>query len=1057
MRSNTRLSYALAVTLLLGLSLFSTRNASAANFTVNSLLDTPDASLTDGVCADSSAMCTLRAAIQQANANTLDDAIGFSVTGTINLTGELPDLLTNMTINGPGSSRLAVRRNSGGDYRIFTTYGLNVAISGLTITNGKAPDGPFTGFTKHPGLPGGGIFVGRSVTLTLTGCVISGNSSGAPGDGLSGGPPPDSSPGGGIYNEGRLTMNNCTVSDNRVPERGPKGDGGGIYSSGDLNMTNCIVSNNSTFNGLLNKGGGIYAAGKTTIANSTVRGNRGANGGGIYNRGEMTVGGSTISDNSTAGGPGGGIYGDGYTTINSSTITGNFTPDGASGSQSGGSSGVGGGIANDSNMTLTDCTVSGNRTGRGGAAQNIGGVGGSGGAGGGILNTASMTIINSTINNNVTGDGASTPFGFSGTAGSGGRGGGIATHAGFPGRLLTITNSTISGNITGRGGRSGGVTAGAGNGGDGGGISNASGSEALKLSNSTVVLNEVGVAGDDSGRDGRGGGIDGAAQIRSTIVAYSNARPGPGRDLFGNFVSFGYNFIGRGNGACCFNNTDQVGTDSLPLAPLIGPLAANGGSGHTLTHALLPGSEAIDKGLAQDIDGQPVTTDQRFVTRPADDPSIPPAPGGDNSDIGAFERRSTDSVSPSLLTTVQFGAVTSLPTEGCVQTQVTLTRAGPKNGTTQATYAVTDQTASQRGDFTYSTGRVTFAPGEDTKTVPVLISEDAYAEGPEDLLVVLTSVKGGNIGAPNRITVQIDDDDTTDGDTNPIDDDAVFVGQHYHDFLNRHADSEGQAFWTSQLASCGGDTACRDAKRENVSAAFFLSVEFQQTGYFVIRVNKAAFGDRPGNPRYLPFLEETQAVASGAVVGQPGFDALLESNRRRYAEEFVVRPEFKAAHDGQSAEQYADSLFANTGATPTQEERDAAVSAFGSGDTAGRAAGLRSVVESESVYNKLYNPAFVLMQYFGYLRRNPDNLPDNNFDGYNFWLDKLNSFSRPGENVADERVALSRVRRAEMIKVFIISGEYRGRFQGEPNRGAQFGPVAMLWGGGHAVARSSPQ
>ncbi|MGB8507079.1 MAG: hypothetical protein WCD76_01625, partial [Pyrinomonadaceae bacterium] len=104
------------------------------------------------------------------------------------------------------------------------------------------------------------------------------------------------------------------------------------------------------------------------------------------------------------------------------------------------------------------------------------------------------------------------------------------------------------------------------------------------------------------------------------------------------------------------------------------------------------------------------------------------------------------------------------------------------------------------------------------------------------------------------------------------------------------------------------------------------------------------------------------------------------------------------------------------------------------------------VVESGSVYNKLYNPAFVLMQYFAYLRRNPDNAPDNNFNGYNFWLSKLNQFTRPGEDARDERVALARVRRAEMVRAFIISGEYRGRFQGDSNRGEQFGSISMLKG-----------
>jgi hypothetical protein len=68
------------------------------------------------------------------------------------------------------------------------------------------------------------------------------------------------------------------------------------------------------------------------------------------------------------------------------------------------------------------------------------------------------------------------------------------------------------------------------------------------------------------------------------------------------------------------------------------------------------------------------------------------------------------------------------------------------------------------------------------------------------------------------------------------------------------------------------------------------------------------------------------------------------------------------------------------------------------------------------------------LEYFGYLRRNPNDAPDNNFQGYNFWLAKMNSFTQPGENVRDEQVALRRVRRAEMVTAFITSGEYRQRF-----------------------------
>ena len=110
--------------------------------------------------------------------------------------------------------------------------------------------------------------------------------------------------------------------------------------------------------------------------------------------------------------------------------------------------------------------------------------------------------------------------------------------------------------------------------------------------------------------------------------------------------------------------------------------------------------------------------------------------------------------------------------------------------------------------------------------------------------------------------------------------------------------------------------------------------------------------------------------------------------------------------------------------------RDALVAGL-NGGTESRATALARVADTRSVFNALYNRALVLMQYFGYLRRNPDDPPDNNLNGYNFWLGKLNSFSLPGEDVRDPVVALARIRRAEMVEAFIDSTEHRSRF-GQP-------------------------
>ena len=155
----------------------------------------------------------------------------------------------------------------------------------------------------------------------------------------------------------------------------------------------------------------------------------------------------------------------------------------------------------------------------------------------------------------------------------------------------------------------------------------------------------------------------------------------------------------------------------------------------------------------------------------------------------------------------------------------------------------------------------------------MLISEDAYAEGLETLTLELRNPAGGtSLANPNTATLNIADDETVNGTTNPIDDNATFVAQHYHDFLNRQADAQGLAFWTAQLQACGSDPICLDDRRENVSAAFFLSIEFQKTGFLVFRAYQASFPDSVmrlrGLPRYAEFLRDTQEVGRG-VVGWP--------------------------------------------------------------------------------------------------------------------------------------------------------------------------------------------
>ncbi len=182
---------------------------------------------------------------------------------------------------------------------------------------------------------------------------------------------------------------------------------------------------------------------------------------------------------------------------------------------------------------------------------------------------------------------------------------------------------------------------------------------------------------------------------------------------------------------------------------------------------------------------------------------------------------------------------------------------------------------------------------------------------------------------------------------------------------------------------------------------------------------KAAYGDMMGAPvplRREEFLPDTQAVGQGVEVGVGVWQQQLETNKNAFAAQFVTHARFTSLYPvGMSAAAFVDALFNRAGVTPTAAERQAAINVFGGGDTAGRAAALRSVAESQTVRDTEFRKAFVLMQYFGYLRRNPNEGQDTNFDGYFLWLNKLNQFNG---NFVD----------AEMVKAFISSIEYRRRF-----------------------------
>ena len=306
-------------------------------------------------------------------------------------------------------------------------------------------------------------------------------------------------------------------------------------------------------------------------------------------------------------------------------------------------------------------------------------------------------------------------------------------------------------------------------------------------------------------------------------------------------------------------------------------------------------------------------------------------------------------------------------------------------------------------------------------------------EGSSSVSVVVTDLNGdtrpdlaANIGG--QLTVALLN--VTPGNPDNTD---YFVHQHYVDFLDREPDAEGFDYWANQITSCGATASCIDAKRTNVSAAFLLSSEFQQTAGLVERLYKTAYGDADGTStidgthqisvpivRLNEFLPDAQQIGQDVVVGQAGWDTVLENNKQSFVAQFLQRSRFTNAFPTiLTPAEFVDKLNQNAGNVLSSSERATALGLFGNAmDTSNmmaRAQVLRQVAENQVLYNAEFNRAFVLMEYFGYLRRNANEGQDTDYSGYDFWLKKLNQFN-------------SDFQKAEMVKAFINSTEYGSRF-----------------------------
>ena len=360
---------------------------------------------------------------------------------------------------------------------------------------------------------------------------------------------------------------------------------------------------------------------------------------------------------------------------------------------------------------------------------------------------------------------------------------------------------------------------------------------------------------------------------------------------------------------------------------------------------------------------------------------------------------------------------------------VTVTRTGDLSGTSTVRYRTTDTdnftvgcsdsisnqgAAFGRCDYALAHDTLTFLPGESSKTITISIVDDAIVEAVETFSIVLSSPTGATIGSPSVTIVSITDNDTGNG-PNPIFNSPFFSRLHYLDFLSREPET-GEP-WTNLLNNCPDvnnldpNSPSVNCDRLTVSQSFFGSPEFQIKGYFVYRFYRLAF-DR------LPLYREMVADMRAVTGGTPNE---VFQKKAAFANDFVLLPEFVNLYNGQTNSEYVNTLMGRYGLTAittpdpaTPDDANNKVTLTRSdlinrlnAMTLTRAQVLRAISESIQLFQMEFNQAFVAMQYFGYLRRDPEPA------GYNDWLNFLNA------NPTQHRI---------MINGFMNSREYRLRF-----------------------------
>jgi hypothetical protein len=377
---------------------------------------------------------------------------------------------------------------------------------------------------------------------------------------------------------------------------------------------------------------------------------------------------------------------------------------------------------------------------------------------------------------------------------------------------------------------------------------------------------------------------------------------------------------------------------------------------------------------------------------------------------------------------IEFGAQTFTVSEGDGRATITVKRSGASGAQASVSYATQDDpnaircddnsgnggVAFARCDYATTFDTLVFAPGEREKTFTIPLVDDGHVEQREAVNLRLTSPVGVPLGTRETAVLHILDNDAADT-PNPVNENAFFVRQHYLDFLSREPDTDGLAAWTRVLGGCANafntdaNSPAALCDRNVVSSSFFRSAEFELKGYFIYRFYRVAFNRRPS---YAEFVMDMRLIT-----GQTAEE--VYGKRRAFSDAWVQRGEFVFLFGWLSHAEIVDSLLGRYGLTaintadPANFDGDALVRLTRDDLVAAlnarrmtKAQVLRAIVQSREVDAAEYNGAFVAMQYYGYLRRTPEQ------SGYDAWLKVITRGD--GHRV--------------MVNGFMNSTEYRLRF-----------------------------